>query len=537
MRLSLLQAPIAVLLCGAFAYGGLEAAGAEDCAASPPNLDHFYQSAWGIGYNSQRYQADTSIDAGNAASLQLKWSYGFASQSPRVFPLVTPDTIFIGDAGYGLVALDRETGCQRWVNTDAEDVVTSVSAGVLDGRTVLVAAGRMTGIYAVDALTGETIWQRYVDDDNPVPMFSGSPMVYEQQVFVPISSMEIALSANPIYGCCTTSGAVAALDLATGATKWYLRTIPDQAEVVGRHYFFVERRGPSGAPVWNAPTLDEARRLLYFGTGQNYSHPTTDTSDAIFAVDIDTGEPRWISQFTEGDAFNMACTAGGINCPDPMGPDVDFGAPPILARLADGSDVLLAGQKSGDVWAINPDTGETIWHQRIGRGGALGGIHWGMAVAPEQGLLFVPISDRAALEGELEAEPGMFALSIETGERVWSEPRVQRCEGRYCWSGLSSGITAGPGIIVTGALDGMLEIYDSLDGKLLWSFDTLTDFQTVNDVPASGGAIDTHGPTLADDLLIAVSGYQTFGQKPGNAPLVFELPKAATEDSQAERQE
>ena len=91
---------------------------------------------------------------------------------------------------------------------------------------------------------------------------------------------------------------------------------------------------PSGAPVWGAPTLDEKRDLVFFGTGQNYSHPTTDTSDAVFALDATTGERRWVRQFTAGDAYNLSCdiVPGLPNCPDPPGPDLDFGAPPILQR-------------------------------------------------------------------------------------------------------------------------------------------------------------------------------------------------------------
>ncbi len=493
--------------------------------SSTPGLSKLYQTGWGIDFKGQRFVRDTTINGGNAANLKLKWAYGFGSKTPRVFPLVTEDTIFIGDANVGLVALDRDSGCTRWVNEAVSDPSTAISHGVIDGKTVLVIAGRQSGVFAVDAVSGATIWQRHVDDDNPVPVFSGSPLVFEEQVFVPLSSMEIGLSANPFYGCCTTSGAVASLDLRTGQTNWYRRTIPDQPQVTGRHYLFVEEHGPSGAPVWGAPTLDVERRLLYFGTGQNYSHPTTATSDAIFAVDIDTGEPRWIAQFTENDAFNMACTAGGVNCPEPMGPDVDFGAPPILVTLPDGRDAVLAGQKSGDIWAINPDDGTTIWHTRIGRGGALGGIHWGMAADQENATLFVPISDIPALPGTDEAEPGMFALDIATGKNRWSSPRVQRCEGRQCWSGLSAGITVADGVIVAGALDGLLEIYDSANGTLVWSYDTQIEFDTVNGVAAKGGAIDAHGPVLADNLLIAISGYGSFGQKSGNALLVFELPE------------
>lgn len=498
---------------------------------SAPGLNTYYAHGWGIDSGGQRFQERTSVNALSARQLDLKWAYGFSTTSPRVYPLVTEDTIIVGDGGRGLVALDRETGCERWLNTDIKGVGTAISPGQIGDRKVLVLAGRRSGVYAVDANTGETIWFRRIDHDNPVPTYSGSPLVFEDQVFVPMSSMEIGLSANPFYGCCTTSGAMASLDLATGDLNWYWRTIPDMPQVTGRHYLFVEEWGPSGAPVWGAPTLDEKRRQLYFGTGQNYSRPATETSDAIVALNIDSGERVWIMQATKGDAFNMACISKDHpNCPEPMGPDVDFGAPPVLTQTANGQDVIVAGQKSGDVWGIDPDSGKVLWQQRIGRGGALGGVHWGIAVDPQQGSVFVPISDVPALEGPDEPEPGMFALDVGTGELLWSAPRLQQCDERKCWGGLSAGIVAAPGIVVAGGLDGQLEVYDSVNGQMIWSFDTLVDFETVNGVPARGGSIDAHGPVLADNLLIATSGYGSFNQTPGNALLVFETPVAGKDE-------
>ena len=495
---------------------------------TPPDT-RFFSNGWGLDATSQRYQADTALHAGNARELQLKWAWGLSTNRPRVFPLVSKDTLFIGDAENGLLALDSQTGCVRWKNTDIDDFSSALAHGESDGRHLLITAGRMSGVQAVDAGTGETVWHVTITEDNPVPMYSGSPLVFEDKVFVPLSSMEIGLSANPFYGCCTTSGGIAALDLATGKLLWHTRTIPDQPQVTGRHYLFVEEWGPSGAPVWGGITLDAKRRQLYFGTGQNYSRPATATSDAIMALHLDTGAVAWVMQATQDDAFNMACTAdvNHPNCPKPMGPDVDFGAPPILTQLSDGTDVVLAGQKSGDVWAIKPDNGEVMWQTRIGRGGALGGIHWGMAVNPNQQALFVPISDVPAIEGPGEPEPGMFAVDINTGKPLWSTPRPPECEGERCWNGLSAAITAASDIIVAGSLDGLLEVYEAGSGDIVWSFDTLRDFDTVNNVPAHGGSFDAHGPLVAGNLLIVVSGYATFGQKPGNALLVFELPQGS----------
>ena len=119
---------------------------------------------------------------------------------------------------------------------------------------------------------------------------------------------------------------MAAFDIETGKQLWYLPTIEEPAQVTGSHYLFVEEWGPSGAPVWSAPTLDRKRGLLFYGTGENYTAPATDTSDAIFAVDAATGKRKWVNQFTANDTFNMACVTGMVNCPEQEGPDLDFGA-------------------------------------------------------------------------------------------------------------------------------------------------------------------------------------------------------------------
>ena len=274
-----------VALMMALAVASLSAR--ADCAAtlSEPGTKLPLSQAWGSSYDSQRYQPAerTSINAENAASLELRWVYGFSTDQPRSYPLVTEDTIFIGDGERGLVALDRETGCLRWENTSMPDIATAIIPARIDGRLILVFAEREAGVHAVDALTGKGLWNQALENMKE-PMFSGSPLVHEETVYVPLSSREIGLAMNPFYECCRTSGGVIALDLRTGKKRWYRPTIEESAKETGKHLLFVSEYGPSGAPVWNAPSLDVQRGRLFFGTGQNYTTPATLTSDAIFAV-------------------------------------------------------------------------------------------------------------------------------------------------------------------------------------------------------------------------------------------------------------
>ena len=505
-----------------------------ECLNTPINADltSFYSNSWGIDHRNTRYQPASSLNAENAANLELKWAYGLAHETPRSFPLVTKDTIFVGDSNHGLLALERETGCERWVYEHDGLITSAIIPGNIrrakaKDQPILVFADRFSGVYAVDAQTGQLVWHSTLQD-HLVPLYSGTPLVTNDTVFVPISSLEVGLAVNPFYGCCTTSGGMAAFDINTGEKKWYLPTIEEAAKVRGSHFGFVDEWGPSGAPVWGAPTYDSKRNWLFFGTGQNYSHPTTDTSDAIFAVDAASGEVQWVKQFTANDAFNAACTVSlnHPNCAQPTGPDVDFGAPTLLAHTPDGKDILLAGQKSGDVHAMNPDTGELLWSRKLGRGGIIGGVHWGLAVNESTGTVFVPINDRSAMNYPSPGTPtpGLYALDIESGEPLWQFSRNSRCDDEQCMYGLSSAITATNDIVITASMDGYLEVINAADGKLLWSHDSWKTYESVNGVTVKGGSFDTHGPMIADDQVMVSSGYRYISnQRGGNAFLVFQV--------------
>ena len=257
------------------------------------------------------------------------------------------------------------------------------------------------------------------------------------------------------------------------------------------------------------------------------------------ALRSEDGGIVWTEQFTANDTFNMSCLIPDHpSCPDEVGPDYDFGAPPILARLPSGEQILLAGQKSGGVYAMQPNSGERIWARQLGRGGHLGGIHWGMAVNEDLGLLYVPVSDRplgpAASD---EPMPGVHALEVETGAVRWSTINPDRCHGRWgCDSGVSAAIVATPDLVFAGGLDGQVSVYDARTGEVVWSFDTWRKFDAVNGETATGASIDVHGPMVAGDMLLIQSGYGQHGQAGGNALLAFRLPEPAG-DAQAMRRE
>jgi polyvinyl alcohol dehydrogenase (cytochrome) len=367
-------------------------------------------------------------------------------------------------------------------------------------------------------------------DDHPNATITGSPVVVENRLYVPVSSLEVVNAIDPAYECCTFRGSLVALDTSDGSVVWKTYSIDQPASEVGVTSAGTKILAPSGAPMWNSPVVDLQRRRLYAGTGESYSSPAGDTSDAIIAFDMDSGEIVWVEQATAGDAWNVGCLSqyapDPANCPEEDGPDFDFGASPMLVELDDGRDVLIAGQKSGDAMAIDPDNGEMLWRKRVGRGGVQGGVHFG--IAAEGSTAYIPINDMAYPEDvtrykfETPARPGMYALDAATGELRWENLTENICgDLQFCNPGISAAVTAIPGAVIAGHLDGRLRVYDSADGAVLWEYDTRQSFETVSGEIAHGGSMSGGGPVVADGMLYVNSGYGIYFHMPGNVLLAF----------------
>lgn len=467
------------------------------------------------------------LDRENVGTLKLKWAFGFPdSIQIRSQASLAGGAIYVGSQNGTVYALDRETGCVRWTHQASAEVRTTIlidpwKAGS-DETAPRAYFGDLAGnAYAVDAASGELIWKKKVGR-HPAAVLTAAPSLHDGTLYVPVSSQEEASAAVPGYECCTFRGSIAALDAATGEEKWRTYLVDEPV-----HHDTAEdgspRIGPSGVAAWNSPAIDAARGQLYVATGDNYSAPATELSDAILALDLETGAIRWSYQATEGDAWNVACyVQANMNCPEEEGPDFDFGAGTILTQTEDGRSLVLAGQKSGIVYAVDADTGELVWQTRVGRGGAGGGTVFGIASA--NGRLFVPISDLGPVDSEFEAKAGIHAVDIDSGKIAWQWLAPDTCgERKPCHHGTSGSVSATPELVIAGADDGHLRVFDAASGEVLWHHDTSHDFETVNGVAAHGGAISgSAAPIAHDGELIAVSGYGYASKMPGNVLLVFE---------------
>ena len=493
-------------------------------AAQPPAF-----TGWGLdaGNGHSISAAAAGLDRTSIGKLKLKWALAFPDVLySRSQPALAGGALFVGGDDSTVYALDPKTGCAHWTFNAAGAVRSGVILGTWkagDAAAPRVYFGDVLGKeYALDARTGKVVWSRAIDA-HPNATLTASPAYHEGVLYVPVSSLEEPAAAVPTHECCTFRGSVVALDAGNGAERWRAWMV-GEPKPLGKNAKGVTKYGPSGVAIWSSPVIDVKRRLIYVATGDNYSEPTTALSDSVVALDIKTGAVRWHYQATRDDAWNVSCGyADGSNCPGKGGPDFDFGSAPVLAKGADGREAVLAGQKSGLLYALDPDTGKLRWNRRIGRGGVFGGIHFG--IAAQGGKVYVPVADLA--DGGtyiLPARPGVYALDVATGKEIWSAPAaVTACGSKpFCHPGYGAAISVTPDLVLAGSMDGHLRAFDALSGHVLWDTDTNQTFTSVNGSTAKGGSMaGGAAPLVYGGMVIVNSGYGGLGKMPGNVLLVY----------------
>ena len=499
--------------------------------ARPPRAN-----GWGQDLANTRHvrAVIAGIDRADLPKLSLRWAVAFpGANRMRSQPTFAGGALYVGSHGGSVYALDAETGCVRWDFAASGEVRTGIvvsawTAGDASAAPRAYFGDVLGNVYALDAVTGALIW-RERSDDHPNATITGTPALHAGRLYVPVSSLEVALAVDPKYECCKARGAVVAYDAATGATIWNTPAIAQSAVVQSQNRSGTDMYGPSGATIWNTPTIDAARGQLYVGTGENMSSPATLTSDAILALDLATGAVKWTYQATANDVWNTACdTVHDDSCPPEKGPDFDFGAGTLLFSGAGKRDLVVGGQKSGDVYALDPDSGAVVWKARVGRGGIQGGVHFGMAA--DESTIYVPITDMAdGRTYDSPARPGLHALDASSGKARWDAPSPDACGGRkFCHPGISQAVTRAGDLVLAGGMDGVLRVHAAESGEVLWSYDTTREHTTISGEVATGGSLGgAAAPVAQDGLLVVSSGYGIYGHMPGNLLLVFETPRAA----------
>jgi len=484
-------------------------------------------NGWGAGITNTRFQpADTAgMSARDVPDLKLKWAFGLpGASSGGTQPVVANGRIYAGDAEGDLFALDAKSGCVFWHIEVEAGIRSAITLGERsDGGLTAWFGDQAANMYAVDAATGSVLWKVKVDD-HPQAAITAAPAIYAGRLYVPVSSREEAKVADPRYPCCMFRGSLLALHAATGKRIWKTYTIGGKQVDGRKNSAGMAIVGPSGAPVWNTPTIDVERKTLYVGTGNNYSPPATALSDSILAIDMASGKIKWHRQQTENDIWNGTCRRADREpaaCPDAEAPDVDFSVSPILVKSGNGRSLLIAGNKSGMIWALDPDQqGKIVWQQQVGKGSSGGGVLWGLAADGDR--VYVPNGFFDAKSPD--ASGGMAALDIRTGHPVWTTPNPPCGDRKSCKPSHAAAVTAIPGAVFSGTMDGQLYAYSAETGEVIWRFNSGQNYSTVNGVTANGGSMSNSGATIVDGMLYVQSGYSHHGAiLPGNVLLAFSV--------------
>lgn len=506
------------------------------CTVRTPMGDPAKNPTWnGWSPTAQNTHFQAAAQAGltpaQLPQLKLKWALGFPdAELAWSEPTIFGGRVFVGSQNGTIYALDAKTGCIYWTFLAEGGVRASLSMGPRSSGFAAYFSDQRGNAYSLDAETGKLNWRTHVED-HPIVRLTGSPTLYDGRLYVPSASLEESQGGIPTYECCTFRGSITAVDTQTGAVVWKSYMIPEAATPRRKNSVGTQLWGPSGAAIWGAPTIDAKRGAIYVATGNSYSDPIVPTTDAIIALDLKTGKILWVHQATAKDVAINSCGPGGLNpmgtantnCPAEQGEDVDFGSPAILTTQANGKQLVVAGQKNGVGWALDPDNkGALVWQHPMTddatmRGGRV--ITWGTAADAENAYFPIDTSRQNPGRG------GVYAINLATGKRAWYTKNPQsppKCGGGAgCNNGVSNSLTAIPGAILAGANDGAVRAYSTTDGSILWEYDTNGESRTINGIAAKGGSIIGPGPIVVGGMVYVDSGYGAVGGRPGNVLMAF----------------
>ncbi len=497
--------------------------------AEPVAVGSVQWNGWGRDLSNTRYQPEPAIRATDVPKLALKWAFGFQNGTDLGQPTMVDDRLFVTSSSGRIYALDAKTGCTYWTYDAPAGSRTAVSIGEL-GQAKRAAIPRKLkrtlahldvikapsaaffgddkgALYALDAQKGTLLWKTQIDS-HPSARIVGAPILYNDRLYVAMGSTEEKSAANANYSCCTFRGSISAVDIAGGRVLWKSYTVLEEPQPTHKNSTDVQEFGPAGAAISAPPTIDPKRGVLYVGTGRSTTGVEQSLTNAVAAFGLNDGKLRWVKQLKPKGQTE----SGG------------FTSPPILRSLASGNEIILAAQISGVVYGLDPDHGgEIVWQQRLGGAATAaaaaaattaataaaasadgGGIAWGAAA--DHRSVFVAVSGLLAQPGN--SSGSLWALDLKTGVPRWLTPApATPCS----WEGLcshaqSQAVTVMPGGVFSGSMDGHLRAYSTIDGKILWDFNTAKPFQTQNGVRAGGGPLEHGGATIVNGSVYINSG-------------------------------
>ena len=499
-------------------------------AAGPIALGPKDWNGWGHDWGNARFQAKPGLKAADISRLKVKWVFAYPGNVADGQPVVAGDMLFIANRAGKVFALNAKTGCTYWSYTAEGGIHAGISVGLLPGgKSVAYVVTENGWLHALDSRTGGMVWTTRVED-HPATRLTGSPTLYDGRLYVPLSSLEEVSLFNPNYACCTFRGGIAAVDAATGKIIWKTHTIEQEAKQIGVNAAGTKLFGPAGVSIFSALTIDPNRKAIYAGTGNSYTQDSIDVANAVIAFDMDTGARRWVTQALPDD--DICPKAQKPEDCAHVGPDFDFAAPPVLRKLPNGKEILVAISKADEVFGFDPDqSGKLVRREKLGKGSRTAGV-WGLATDATQ--MYVGSADVRPQPGVTVG--GLTALDFVTGKTIWHVPAppavcawgdapspLAMANGAVNCSPAQPGALAViPGAVFSGSIDGHMRAFSTKDGAKLWDFDTGQRFKAVNAATATGGSLNNGVEAIANGILYVNSGAAGVHQ-PGNALIAFSV--------------
>ena len=461
----------ALLLAFASLNPGAAGAAACDSPAGAVAVGTAQWNGWGRDPDNSRYQPEPALRASDVSRLAVKWSYGYAGGIEEAgAPAVVDGRLFFGDAAGRVHALDAQLGCTYWVYEAGAQVDTPMSVAELAASRTLRPAAQPTPAKPTKSRR------------------KGKAASKAKQHHANIDAHVEVVKAPSALLFADSSGTIHALDAAQGTLLWKVPSASQPgipligAPMVHAYSFYFSTSASKGGGavtaldtrtgrlLWTTPlevrsgaTVDSERQLLY-----------VTTATGVAALDLADGRLRWQKHL----------------------PQADLRHAPILRRLSGARQVLVVTDRSGSVYGLDPGhAGEVLWDTRIfAEHGEKAEPHIEWGAAADHRNVYV---DSTGL--------GLTALDLGTGRLRWNVP-LQRAP--------SHAVTALPGALFCGSIDGHLRAYSTIAGKVIWDADTMRQYSSVSDEPAMGGA-PGHGGVIVVRGMVYLNA--------GNALLAFSI--------------
>jgi PQQ-dependent dehydrogenase (methanol/ethanol family) len=472
---------------------------------------------WRRTLDSQAFSPLDQINRGNVNQLRMVWARGMGPGNQESTPLVYDGVMYVPNSRDFIMAMDAKSGDLLWEykRQYAGGITGGTNRNMAIWGTTLIDAGSDNQMYAVDARTGQLVWETAVLDPKKRASASSGPIVANGKVIT-------GRQCQPDAG--NDSCIITAHDAKTGKELWRTRTIPLPGEPGYDSWGDVPMAERWHVGTWMVPSYDPQSNLIIVGTSVTIPAPkfTLGGNDkqhlyhnSTLALNGDTGKIVWHYQHVI-DHWDLDHPFERIITETAVAPDAKE-VPWINPRIKRGEKRrVITGipGKTGLVYTLDLATGEFLWARPTVKQNVISGIdgatgrvtvnpealfskinetrlicpssnggkNWPAgAFNPESQVMFMPLQNMCmnattttdkrdpqrvyGLNMPGIIAPGtdkvgaIYAISAETGRTVW------KYEQR---AGMLPLVATKGGIVLGGDANGRFRAFDDRSGRILW---------------------------------------------------------------------